>query len=62
MFSALFAAYAVLSGNTAGGPTGAELFDRRNVFTETMCLSLSSYNIRAGSGRRPPSGGIRRAS
>ena len=23
MFSALFAAYAVLSGNTAGGPTGA---------------------------------------
>ena len=27
MFSALFAAYAVLSGNTAGGPTGRELFD-----------------------------------
>src|SRR5215471_6523143 len=34
MFSALFAAYAVLSGNTAGGPTGAELFNLRNVFIE----------------------------
>jgi len=43
MFSALFAAYAVLRGNTAGGPTGAELFDLRNVFIETMCLLLSSY-------------------
>jgi cytochrome o ubiquinol oxidase subunit III len=43
MFSALFAAYAVLSGNTAGGPTGAELFNLHNVFIETMCLLLSSY-------------------
>jgi cytochrome o ubiquinol oxidase subunit 3 len=43
MFSALFAAYAVLSGNTAGGPTGAELFDLRNVFILTMCLLVSSY-------------------
>jgi cytochrome o ubiquinol oxidase subunit III len=43
MFSALFATYAVLSGNTAGGPTGAELFNLRNVFIETMCLLLSSY-------------------
>src|SRR3974377_1031302 len=43
MFSALFAAYAVLSGNTAGGPTAAELFNLRNVFIETMCLLLSSY-------------------
>ena len=34
MFSALFAAYAVLSGNTAGGPTGPELFNLRNVFIE----------------------------
>ena len=38
MFSALFAAYAVLSGNAAGGPTGAELFNLRNVFILTMCL------------------------
>jgi cytochrome o ubiquinol oxidase subunit 3 len=43
MFSALFAAYAVLSGNTAGGPTGAELFNLRNVFLMTMFLLLSSY-------------------
>src|SRR4051812_24439252 len=42
MFSALFAAYAVLSGNTAGGPTGRELFNLRNVFIETMCLLVSS--------------------
>ena len=48
MFSALFAAYAVLSGNTAGGPTGAELFHLRNVFIETMCLLLSSYTCGIG--------------
>jgi cytochrome o ubiquinol oxidase subunit 3 len=44
MFSALFAAYAVLSSNTAGGPTGAELFNLRNVFILTMCLLISSYS------------------
>jgi cytochrome o ubiquinol oxidase subunit 3 len=48
MFSGLFAAYAVLSGNTAGGPTGAELFNLRNVFIETMCLLLSSYTCGLG--------------
>ena len=48
MFSALFAAYAVLQGNTAGGPTGAELFDLRSVFIETMCLLLSSYTCGLG--------------
>jgi len=48
MFSALFAAYAVLSGNSAGGPTGAELFDLRNVFIETMCLLFSSYTCGLG--------------
>src|SRR5215831_11421540 len=30
MFSALFAAFAVLRSNTAGGPSGAELFDLRS--------------------------------
>ena len=60
MFSGLFAAYAVLSGNTAGGPTGPELFNLRNVFIETMCLL--SRAIHAGSGRCPPNGGSRRAS
>ena len=48
MFSALFAAYAVLSGNTAGGPAGAELFNMRSVFIETMCLLLSSYTCGLG--------------
>jgi cytochrome o ubiquinol oxidase subunit III len=48
MFSALFAAHAVLRGNTAGGPTGAELFNLRNVFIETMCLLLSSYTCGLG--------------
>jgi cytochrome o ubiquinol oxidase subunit III len=43
MFSGLFAAYAVLSGNTAGGPSGRDLFDLRNVFIETAFLLISSY-------------------
>src|ERR1700758_5160169 len=48
MFSALFAAYAVLARNTAGGPTGAELFNLRNVFIETMGLLFSSYTCGVG--------------
>ena len=48
MFSALFAAFAVLRGNTAGGPTGLDLFNLRNVFIETMCLLLSSYTCGIG--------------
>ena len=48
MFSALFAAFAVLRNSTAGGPTGAELFDLRNVFIETMCLLVSSYTCGLG--------------
>ena len=48
MFSGLFAAYAVLSGNTAGGPNGRELFDLTNVFIETMCLLVSSYTAGLG--------------
>jgi len=43
LFSALFAAYAVLSGRTAGGPTAGEVINLRHVFIETMCLLLSSY-------------------
>src|SRR2546423_15465989 len=48
MFSGLFAAYEVLAGNTAGGPTGSELFDLRNVFIETICLLFSSYTCGLG--------------
>ena len=43
MFSCFFAAYAVLSGQTAGGPSGAELFNLRNVAIETAFLLLSSF-------------------
>jgi cytochrome o ubiquinol oxidase subunit 3 len=43
MFSALFAAYAVLSGRTANGPTGKQLFDLSNVAIETACLLFSSF-------------------
>jgi cytochrome o ubiquinol oxidase subunit III len=43
MFSALFAAYAVLVHATAGGPTGAGLFNQLNVAIETGCLLASSY-------------------
>ena len=48
MFSALFAAYAVLRNNTADGPTGAELFNLHNVFIETMFLLFSSYTCGLG--------------
>ena len=43
MFSAFFAAYAVLSGATDGGPTGKDLFDLHNVAIETSCLLMSSF-------------------
>ena len=43
MFSAIFAAYAVLSHATAGGPSGAQLFNQSSVAIETACLLASSY-------------------
>jgi cytochrome o ubiquinol oxidase subunit 3 len=43
VFSAFFAAYAVLADRTAGGPAGAQLFHRGNVLLETACLLLSSF-------------------
>jgi cytochrome o ubiquinol oxidase subunit 3 len=43
MFSAFFATYAVLLGQTAGGPTGHDLFDLRNVANETAFLLASSF-------------------
>jgi cytochrome o ubiquinol oxidase subunit 3 len=49
MFSALFATYAVLNGQTAGGPTARSLFDIRNVAIETLCLLFSSYTCGLGS-------------
>jgi len=57
MFSAPFAAYAVLVRATAGGPTGAQLFNQVSVAIETTCLLASSYtcglmSLAVGSRRR----------
>jgi cytochrome o ubiquinol oxidase subunit 3 len=57
MFSALFAAYAVLVRATAGGPGGAQLFSQSSVAVETVCLLVSSYtcgmmSLAVGSRRR----------
>jgi cytochrome o ubiquinol oxidase subunit III len=43
MFSAFFAAYAVLNGATNGGPSAAQLFDTHSVAIETACLLASSF-------------------
>src|SRR3979490_3626279 len=43
MFSAFFATYAVLLGQTAGGPSGHDLFNLRNVAIETGFLLASSF-------------------
>src|ERR1700690_4254633 len=43
MFSALFAAYAVLVHATAGGPAGAQLFNQHSAAIETACLLASSH-------------------
>jgi len=42
LFSALFATFAVVRNNYAGGPTPKELFDLRYLFGETMFLLFSS--------------------
>ncbi len=42
MFSAFFAAYAVMTGHTDGGPTGKQLFDLRSLAIETACLLTST--------------------
>jgi cytochrome o ubiquinol oxidase subunit III len=57
MFAALFAAYAVLAHATAGGPSGAQLFNQVSVAIETACLLASSYtcglmSLAVGSRRR----------
>lgn len=43
LFSAFFAAYAVQSTATAGGPSGHALFDLKLVAVETALLLLSSF-------------------
>jgi len=48
LFSALFATYAVLRGETAGGPSAHELFELRHAGIETLALLLSSYTCGLG--------------
>ena len=43
LFSALFATFIVLRHNTAGGPTGKELFEMPGVIAETFILLTSSF-------------------
>jgi cytochrome o ubiquinol oxidase subunit 3 len=45
LFSAFFAAYAVLWTATDGGPTGRDLFDPTSVAVETACLLVSSFTV-----------------
>ncbi|MGH6839186.1 MAG: cytochrome o ubiquinol oxidase subunit III [Methylocella sp.] len=57
MFSAFFAAYAVVVGDTAGGPSGRELFNLNNVGLETAFLLASSFTCGLASiGARAHSG------
>src|SRR5581483_4837253 len=44
MFAVLFAVYAVLHGNTAGGPTGRDLFRPPLALAETLILLASSFS------------------
>jgi len=43
LFATLFATYAVLHHNTAGGPSSRELFNLPYVLTETLILLTSSF-------------------
>lgn len=59
LFGTLFAVYAVLAPNTAGGPTPGELFELPFVLTETFLLLFSSVTF--GYGMLAARAGRRRA-
>lgn len=48
MFAVLFAVYAVLHRNTAGGPTGSDLFSQPQALAETLILLTSSFTCGIG--------------
>ncbi len=48
MFAVLFAVYAVLQGNTLGGPTARELFSLPLALQETLLLLTSSFTCGLG--------------
>jgi cytochrome o ubiquinol oxidase subunit III len=43
LFASLFVSFAVLHGNTAGGPSGREIIGLPGVLVETFCLLTSSF-------------------
>lgn len=45
LFASLFATFAVLRGNTFGGPSGAQLFSLPYALTETLILLSSSFTV-----------------
>lgn len=45
LFASLFAVYAVLEGNTFGGPSGKQIFNLNNVLIETLALLTSSFTM-----------------
>ncbi|WP_226503091.1 MULTISPECIES: cytochrome o ubiquinol oxidase subunit III [Pseudomonas] len=45
LFASIFAAYAVLVNNVAGGPSGADIFELPYVLVETAALLLSSITF-----------------
>lgn len=45
LFATLFVVFAVLRNATAGGPSGADLFDLNFVLLETMILLTSSFTV-----------------
>lgn len=48
MFAVLFAVFAVLRGNTAGGPSDSDLFSPSLALTETLILLTSSFTCGIG--------------
>jgi cytochrome o ubiquinol oxidase subunit III len=60
LFGTLFATFAVLGHDYAGGPTGRDLFHLTDVFTETMFLLVSSatYGLAMLALRRQKKGGV----
>lgn len=48
LFASLFATYAVLSGNTYGGPSGKEIFNMPYALTLTIILLTSSFTAGLG--------------
>ena len=61
IFALLFMTYGIMVGNTAGGPTGKQLFSLNNAALETALLLISSttFGFASLSSRQPTSSGIR---